>query len=125
MGIGFTWESHDPLSSRRFTLGKSSGLSSRFTGPVGPERRDLATELGSLLDLRTIDPRQRRQEELPKSEVVEIFGSLGKIETWTTHQPRLHLPNRVIFRRRDVTERRKLEIEDGPLLLGCFGDSLG
>lgn len=98
VGIGFTWESHDPLSSRRFTLGKSSGLSSRFTGPVGPKRRDLATELGSLLDLRAIDPRQRRQEELPKSEVVENFWESGK--DWDldhTSGPRLHLPNRVIF----------------------------
>lgn len=68
---------------------------------------------------RTVCPEYRRALWL------RIFGSLGKIETWTTHQGHdcTSLTARY-FRRRDVTGRRKLEIEDGPPLLGCFRWSL-
>lgn len=96
--------------------GKSSGLSTRFRWIKGGE-------LGipfSIRERSIVENSERRV--LSKSEVIENFWESGK--DWDLdHTSGPHDCTSLTawyFRRRDVIERRKLEIEDGPLLLGCF-----
>lgn len=119
-------DDHDPLPLEMFHAHETKccrGLSTRF--PVGWKGGGAVTSREALFpDPRTDRPIENRTERrvLSKSEVIENFWESGK--DWDLdHTSGPHDCTSLTawyFRRRDVIERRKLEIEDGPLLLGCF-----